>query len=60
MKGSRSENNKQSKQFMGHKPKPEIRDDLDSRKGEEQDTKGDDITHNKKDGHNNIQHKQKK
>ena len=28
---------------------PENKDDLDSRKNEEQDFKGDDITHNKKD-----------
>lgn len=54
MKGSRSQNNKQNKQFAGHLPRPEIRDNLDSRQGEEQDTKGDDITHNsrqKKTGH---------
>ena len=48
MKGSRSQNTKQNKQMIGHRPKPETRDDLDSRKNEEQDTKGDDITHNKK------------
>ena len=28
--------------------RPEIRDNLDSRKNEEQDFKGDDMTHNKK------------
>ena len=28
--------------------KPDVRDDLDSRKNEEQDFKGDDITHNEK------------
>lgn len=48
MKGSRSGNNMQNKQMAGHKPRPETRDDLDSRKNEEQDTKGDDVTHNKK------------
>ena len=48
MKGSRAQNTKQNKQFMGHKPRPEIRDDLDSREMEEQDNKGDDVTHNKK------------
>lgn len=48
MKGSRSQNNMQNKQMAGHRPKPESRDDLDSRKNEEWDTKGDDITHNKK------------
>jgi hypothetical protein len=48
MKTSRSQNNKQSKQGMVHTPKPEIRDNLDSRKNEEQDSKGDDTTHNRK------------
>jgi hypothetical protein len=52
MKGSRSQNNKQNKQFIGHRPQPDIRDDLDSRKNEEQDTKGDDVTHNAKQVHN--------
>jgi hypothetical protein len=52
MKTSRSTDNKQSKQGNSHIPKPEIRDNLDSRKNEEQDTKGDDITHNKKDTRN--------
>jgi hypothetical protein len=32
--------------------RPENKDNLDSRKNEEQDTKGDDITHNKKDHRN--------
>lgn len=49
MKGSRAQNNKQNKQMVGHRPKPDIRDDMDSRKNEEQDTKGGDVTHNKKD-----------
>ena len=48
MKNSRSQTNKQSKQGVSHIPKPEIRDNLDSRKNEEQDLKGSDITHNKK------------
>jgi hypothetical protein len=30
------------------KKRPEVRDDLDHREGEEQDFKGDDVTHNKK------------
>jgi hypothetical protein len=51
MKGSRSTNNQQSKQGMSHKPRPEIRDNLDSRKNEEQDFKGDDLTHNRKETH---------
>lgn len=48
MKGSRSQDNMQNKQVAGHKPRPEIRDDLDSREGLEQETKGDDVTHNEK------------
>ena len=48
MKGSRSQNNMQNKQMIGHRPKPDTRDDLDSRKNEEQQTKGNDITHNRK------------
>jgi len=52
MKDSRSTNNMQSKQGMSHKPRPEIRDNLDSRSGEEQQFKGHDVTHNKKDVHN--------
>ena len=48
MKGSRSQDNMQNKQVTGHKPRPEIRDDLDSREGLEQETKGDDVTHNEK------------
>ena len=31
--------------------RPEVRDNLDSRKNEEQDFKGDDTTHNKKEVH---------
>jgi hypothetical protein len=48
MKDARSQNNMQSKQMAGHRPKPDVRDDLDSRKNEEQDDKGNDTTHNKK------------
>lgn len=57
MKGSRAQNNMQGKQFVGHRPQPDIRDDLDSRKNEEQDTKGNDITHNRKNTRNNKQRK---
>ena len=49
MKTSRVQMNKENKQGMSKKPGPEIRDNLDSRKEEEQDFKGDDITHNTKD-----------
>jgi hypothetical protein len=45
MKNSRNQTSKQSKQGTSRVPKPEIRDDLDSRKHKE---KGSDNTHNKK------------
>jgi hypothetical protein len=46
---SRSQNNNlQSKKIISHKPRPEIRDNLDHREGEEQLDKGDDSTHNEK------------
>ena len=48
MKGARSQTNMQHKQEVGHRPRPEIRDDLDSRKNEEFETKGDDVTHGEK------------
>jgi hypothetical protein len=49
MKESRSQNNRQSKTVpLSHKAVPQNKDNLDSRANEEQDTKGDDITHNKK------------
>ena len=37
--------------------RPEIRDNLDSRKNEEQDQKGDDWTNNEKENRNNQQRK---
>ena len=57
MKGSRSQNNMQNKQMTGHRPKPDTRDDLDSRSNEEQDNKGNDVTHNRKDNRNNFRKK---
>jgi hypothetical protein len=35
MKSSRSQSTRQNKQMTGHKPKPDVRDDLDSRKEKE-------------------------
>jgi hypothetical protein len=57
MKTTRSLNTKQSKQGHNTIPKPEIRDNLDSRKNEEQDYKGADVTHNRKPHRNNQQKK---
>ena len=49
MKGSRSQDNRQNKSVpVSHKPVPQNKDNLDSRANEEQDTKGDDITHNRR------------
>lgn len=52
MKTSRNRANAQNKQGKTKKPVPEIRDNLDSRKNEEYDFKGDDVTHNVKPTHN--------
>ncbi len=48
MKGSRMQTNRQNKQMISHRPIPDTRDDLDSRRNEEQRSKGNDVTHNKK------------
>ena len=48
MKGSRAQTNMQNKHMVTHRPRPHTRDELDSRKNEEQDTKGDDVTNNEK------------
>ena len=48
MKNMQSKNPKQNIQFNTNKHRPENKDDLDSREGEEQLIKGNDITHNKK------------
>lgn len=60
MKGSRSQNTKQNKQSVSHMPRPEIRDNLDSREGREWDTKGDDITHTRKETKKDHLKKKKK
>ena len=39
MKGSRKQENKQSKQQVGNRPIPDVRDDLDSRKEKEENYK---------------------
>ena len=44
----RPENNTR---FNQHKKRAENKDNLDSREGEEQEVKGDDITHNRKEHH---------
>ena len=49
---SRTTSNKSAK-------RPENKDNLDSREGEEQSDKGGDVTHNKKDKHGELKHKNK-
>ena len=48
MKKKYSQVNKENIQFNSNRHRPDIRDNLDNRKNEEQEFKGDDITHNKK------------
>ena len=47
MKNNRQEN-LPNKQNVGNQTRPQNKDDLDSRINEEQDTKGNDVTHNEK------------
>jgi hypothetical protein len=51
MKARKQQPQAKNTRFEANK-RPEIRDDLDSREGEEQIVKGDDVTHNVKDRHN--------
>jgi hypothetical protein len=48
MKNSRTQSPKQNIQFNTNRRRPENKDNLDSREGEEQLFKGDDVTHNQK------------
>ncbi len=48
MKNNRPQNTKANVKFETNKHRPENKDNLDSREGEEQQFKGDDMTHNKK------------
>lgn len=61
MKGNTGSNQGQAKGTQGgHQSRPQNKDDIDSRSNEEQDSKGDDVTHNKKEVRNNRQQKEKK
>ncbi len=55
MKKNRIQPQQKNIKFDANSKQPEIRNDLDSRKNQEQNFKGDDITHNVK-----YQHKQPK
>lgn len=48
MKNIQSQNSKPNPRVNNNKHRPENKDNLDSREGEEQQLKGDNITHNKK------------
>lgn len=59
MKKSQGQTPNQNTQFNANKNRPEVRDNLDSRKNEEQDFKGDDVTHNNKPHRNKHPEKKK-
>lgn len=48
MKNIQSQNSKPNPRVNSNKHRPENKDNLDGREGEEQQLKGDDVTHNKK------------
>ena len=59
MKNVKVKNQKPGITLNNNKHRPENKDNLDSREGEEQQSKGDDITHNKKETHSGKKHKEK-
>jgi hypothetical protein len=59
MKNTKPQNTKHNTQFNANKHRPENKDDLDSREGEEQQFKGDDITHNRKETKSQKKHNKK-
>ena len=52
MKNIKQQNPNRNTRLDNNRPRPENKDNLDSREGEEQLSKGDDITHNKKERKN--------
>ena len=48
MKNTKPQSNQQNTRFNANKHRPENKDNLDSREGEEQNLKGEHTTHNKK------------
>jgi hypothetical protein len=59
MKKTQNQGVRQNAPLNANKQRPEIRDNLDSRKNEEQDFKGDDVTHNSKPHQNKHPEKKK-
>ena len=55
MKNKGNNTGTQAPQVNKNRQAPDVRDNLDSRKNEEQETRGDDITHNRKAHHNKQQ-----
>lgn len=52
MKQSGGQNTNRNSTQPGHQTRPQNKDNLDSRENLEQDTKGDDVTHNRKEMQN--------
>jgi len=59
MKNRKKEPQTHNVRFNQNRPMPQNKEALDSREGEEQIFKGDDITHNMKDHHNRANRKKK-
>ena len=59
MKNLKQQTPNHNVKLNNNKRRPENKDDLDSREGEEQTAKGDDITHNKKERKNNKRNTRK-
>jgi hypothetical protein len=59
MKKMQSQTPQHNTQFNANKQRPDVRDNLDSRKNEEQEFKGDDVTHNNKPHRHGKQGKKK-
>ena len=60
MKKKISQTGKENIQFNSNKHRPEIRDNLDSRMHQEQQVKGEQVTHNKKEPDNNKKRKEQR
>jgi hypothetical protein len=60
MKNMQSKNPNQNIKFDRNRHRPENKDDLDSREGQEQLYKGDDVTHNRKERKNVKRNTKKK
>lgn len=60
MKNVKSQTPDHNTRFNANKNRPDIRDNMDSREGEEQQSKGNDVTHNQKEVKNKKQEKKNK